>query len=321
MRKFIYLLIILLMVTGCKEKEQIDIVYDNTYYQVASPYKEAVGSFSLKSYDKNEVDMMLMNLSTNYFKVNSSYYQQGQYLSNDELKELINLYNETENIIIDKIEISPKYITSIYEQDYLTVNNDLKGISLALVVSNKQYNGSTYKIVDEEIVLEYAKEKANNLVEYMYEKEELKDIRIVIGIFLESNNTLKGTFKYIGEVYNGKLDLKYVNYNYQSLDSNYIMNNDLDTYNSILAIKQSLNEFSNLYINPIGLYKDDKLVKVNIDINKSYFKNVDVLSIASIIRDYLNNFEEVNVYFKSGNDIKGYLIKKEGRIETYILEE
>jgi len=99
------------------------------------------------------------------------------------------------------------------------------------------------------------------------------------------------------------------------------MNNDLDTYNSILAIKQNLNEFSNIYINPIGLYKDDKLVKVNIDINKNYFKNVDILSITSIIKNYLNDFEEVNVYFKSGNDIKAYLIKKEGKIENYILEE
>ena len=37
-----------------------------------------------KSYDKNEVDMMLMNLSTNYFKVNNSYYQEGQYLTKQE---------------------------------------------------------------------------------------------------------------------------------------------------------------------------------------------------------------------------------------------
>lgn len=326
MKKVIYILIGLLIFTGCEEKKQVDITYDNTYYQVVTPYKDAIGSYSIRSYDKNEVDTMLMNLSTNYFKTNNSLYQQGQYLTTDEIKHLVNLYNETENIKIDKVEISPEYITTIYEQNYLTTNNNLKGISLALVVTNKQYynDNKAYKLVDEQTVLEYAKEKANELVKYMYDKAELKNTRIVIGIYLEGNNTLKGGFKYIGEANNQKLELQYVNYNYQSLDSNYIMNNDLDTYNSILAIKQSLKEYTNLYINPIGLYQDKKLVKVNIILTKSYFKNVEILAINDILSHNLNSFDnniQIEIYFKNSNNIKAYTTKKDNKIETFIMEE
>ena len=326
MKKIVYVLFLIILLTGCGEKEEVNnITYDNTYYQVATPYKEAIGSYSLSSYDKNEVDLMLMNLSTNYFKTNNSLYQAGQYLDSSEIKTLVNKYNETESIKVDKIDINPKYITTIYEQNYLTMNNNLKGISLALVVTNKQYYSETsYKIIDEKIVLDYAKEKANELVKYMYSKEELKDVKIIIGIYLESNNTLNGSFKYIGSANKEKVELQYVNYNYQSLDSNYVMTNDSDTYNNILAIKQSLNEFNNVYINPIGLYKDKQLVLVNLTINKSYFKNSEILAITNILTNNLNTFDSnigINIYFKSNNNIKAFISKKENKLETHILEE
>lgn len=325
MKKIICFLICLLVFTGCEDKNNVEIIYDDTYYQIATPYKEAVGSYSIGSYDKNEVESMLMNLSSNYFKTNNSLYQQGQYLDSKELKELINLYNQTETIEVDKVEINPKYIVSIYEQNYLTTNNNLKGISLALIVTNKQYynENKLYKIIDEKIVLDYAKEKANELVKYMYEKEELKTTRIVVGIYLEGNSTLKGSFKYIGEADKENIDLKYVNYNYQFLDSNYIMNNDTNTYNNILAIKQSLNDYNTLYLNPIGLYKDKDLVRVDLNFNKSYFTNVEILTIANTLKNNLSSFDniQINVYFKSNNKIKAYMTKKDNKVETYILED
>jgi len=326
MKKIIYLLLCLFIFTGCEKKENIDITYDDTYYKIATPYKEAVGSYSISSYDKNEVESMLMNLSSNYFKTNNSLYEQGQYLDSEEIKTLINQFNETESITVDKALIKPKYIISIYEQNYLTTNNNLKGISLALVVSNKQYynENKSYKIIDEEIVLEYAKEKANELIKYMYEQKKLKDTRIIVGIYLQSNNTLKGSFKYIGENNKDNIELKHVNYNYQFLDSNYIMNNDSNTYNNILAIKQSLNNYTTLYLNPIGLYKDNKLVRVDLNFTKSYFSNIDILTISEIIKNNLNSFDssiQVNVYFRSNNNIKAHIIKNNNKVETYILED
>ena len=312
------LLILLMMLTGCGEK-QVDIVYDDTYYQVAKPYKSSVGSYSIASYDKQEVETMLMNLSTNYFKTNNSFYQEGQYLTKDEIKKLVTNFNAIDSIQIDGMMVEPKYIISIYEQDYLLYNGNLKGISLAIVVNNKQYYDNSYKIIDENIVLDYAKEKAKDLVYYMHNKEGLKDARIVIGIYLENNDYLKGSFKYIGE--NGNLN--YVNYNYQALDSSYIMRNDINTYNAVMAIKQSLNDYNTLYLNPIGLYKGNELVKVDLTINKSFLTTGEVLTLSNIIGNNLYAFGDVsvNVYFKSNNQTKAYVTKKQGKIETRIMEE
>ena len=58
-------LILLILLVGCnKQEDKIEINYDNAYYQVATPYKESVGSYSIRDYDKEEVESMLMKLST-----------------------------------------------------------------------------------------------------------------------------------------------------------------------------------------------------------------------------------------------------------------
>ena len=316
-------LILLILLVGCGKKEEIiEINYDNSYYQVATPYKESIGSYSITNYDKEEVESMLMRLSTEYFKTNNSFYQEGQYLTSEEIKNLVNQFNETEEIEVDDVKIKPNYITSIYEQNYLTNNNTLKGISLAIIVNNKQYCDNNYKIIDEEIVLDYALNKVEDLLDFIRSKDELKKIDVVIGIFLEDN--YKGNFKYLGYTNNDKIKMNNVNYNYQLLESNYVSKIDNKTYNTILAIKNSLSDY-NLYMNAYGLYQNKILNEVSITLNKSYFKQSEILDISRILTTNLNNFNniDIKVYFKSNNITKAFITKNRNatKIETYILED
>lgn len=323
MKKLLFLLVILIL-TGCGNQNDSSMIsYDDSYYLVATPYKESAGSYSIRDYDKEEVEYMLSKLSTEYFKISNSLYQEGQYLTTNEIRTLVNEYNKTEKIIIDAIEIQPSYITTIYEQNYLNSSNELKGISLAIVVDNKQYyNDNKYKVVDEKIVLNYAIDKADDLISYIHSKEGLENINIVLGIYLEED--LKGGFKYLGSTNNNEIDLKHVNYNYQILESNYIMTNDNETYNNFMAIKNSLGSY-NSYINSYGLYQDKTLKEVKIIINKSYFKRSEILNMVDIITNNLNNFNNVDIkiYFKSDDVIKAFINKNinETKINTYILED
>lgn len=322
--KKVFVILCLLLLVGCnKEQQVIEISYDDSYYQVAIPYKQGVGSYSIRDYDRELVEKLLITLSDEYFKTNNSLYQEGQFLTSEEIKNLIKEYNQTEEIIIDNVKIKPNYITSIYEQNYLATNNVLKGISLAIIVDNKQYyEENKYKIIDEKIVLDYALEKAKLLVGYMRTKEELKNINIVVGIYLEDD--FKGSFKYLGATTSNSIKFNYVNYNYQVLDSNDVMNNDTNTYNTILAIKNSLTDY-NVYINAYGLYKDTKIAEVNLIVNKNYFKRSEILNITNIITKNLNSFDGINVkvYLKSNGITKAFSVKMRGetKIETYILEE
>ena len=316
-------LILLILLVGCEKKEEIiEINYDNSYYQVADPYKETVGSYSINDYDREEVESMLMKLSTEYFKTNNSLYQEGQYLTTEDIKQLVTDYNNTDEIEIDGIKIKPNYITTIYEQNYLATNNVLKGISLAIVVDNKQYYDNNYKIIDEKIVLDYALSKVDDLLNYIRSKEGLNKIDIVIGIYLEEN--YKGSFKYLGYTNGDSIKMEHVNYNYQLLESNYINKIDTKTYNTVLAIKNSLSDY-NLYMNSYGLYKNKTLNEVSIILNKNYFKQSEILDISKILTTNLNNFNNINikVYFKNNNVTKAFINKKRNvtKIETYILED
>ena len=169
MKKVFLILLTIILLTGCN-KEKVEITYDNTYYQVASPYKKGVSSYTLNSYDKSEVESMMMYLSTKYFNANNSFYEEGQYLSTDIIKDLLTKFNETDKLLDDS-STKPTYISTIYEQDYLANNNILKGLSLSLVLNcNQKYvkDNVTYtQVLDEKEVLDFGKERANQLLDYM----------------------------------------------------------------------------------------------------------------------------------------------------------
>lgn len=309
MKKLIYLLLFFLL-TGCNKENNV-LEYNNSYYKIASPYKAQVSSYSLKEYDKNSVIKMLTYVSKEYFKTNNSLYQEGQYLDSTDLKQLITSLNETDEITIDDITLKPNYITSIYEQDYLNMDNTLKGISLAVVLDNKQKVNNTYKQINEDIVIDCSLSKINEIIKYLRNKEELKNIKIVIAIYLNG-------IKYVGATTIDNIKLDYVNYNYQKMDSSYVMNNDIDNYNNYLAIKNALNDY-NIYISSQGLYKDKNLINVEININKSYFKTSEILSMADIIKQKIN-YNYAKIYFKENNLTKAF-INKSDTIEIHILEE
>lgn len=324
MKKIIYLLLLLLV--GCSNHDQQKVVYNTSYYQVASEYKTAVGNYALKSYDKNEVEKMLMYISTNSFSPNNSYYQEGQFLNNEVLKELITKYNQT-NILLKDNQTQPAFISTIYEQNYVASNNNLKGISLAIVLNkDQQYvkNNITYtQTFDEKEVLDHARNQIDDLITYLRKIDELKDVKIVIGLYIESNNYLKGSFKYIGNTSKDSINLDYVNYNYKLLDSSEVLKDDIKNYNNFLSIKNHLQKY-NLVIRPLALYKNNDLIKVNITINNNYLNRAKILEISDIISDDLNGFSssvEVIVYFKSNNNIKGVLIKNGLEVKIHLMEE
>ncbi|MEG2322085.1 MAG: CamS family sex pheromone protein [Bacilli bacterium] len=324
MKKVLFIILILFVITGCGNKEEKKPkIIDNSYYQIFEPYKEG-SNYTLKDYDINNVEKMLMQLSTKYFKTNNSFFQEGQFLTNEELKDLLIKYNPTEDVIIDNIPLKPVYISSIVEQDYLATNGNIKGISLGIILNKEQIytkdNKTSIKILSDEEVLNYGKLKAQELLDYMRSKEDLKNVKIAIGLYLESN--VKGAFKYMGLSENKKINLDFVDYSYKLLDSNEVMNIDLKNYNNISQIENKLNTF-HLYTNAIGLYQKNNLISVEISIEQNYLKQAEILNIISIINQYLDTFDSyinIKVYLKSENKIKAFISKKANEIETYILE-
>jgi len=329
MKKWFVLILCILLITGCKDKKETPTLQSDTpYYQIASPYKKGVGEYSLRSFDKDNVSQMLSKISKKYFKINNSLYQEGQYLTTSEMKELLS--KEKLNATDDhfKTEMEPIFITAIYEQDYLATNNNLKGISLALVLDNQQTyqkDGITItKTFDKHEVIEWGKEQAEKLIEYMKNKEELKNTKIIIGIYVGSHSSLSGNFAYVGEA-NKHITWEHTDYSYQWMDSNTIMEQDIQNYNNILAIKNNLKDYANVSLTAYGLYRQTTLQEVYITIHSNHLNASMIMSIEQILKENLISFDisiPIHIRYQNSNTLKGYSEKRENSstLETYLLE-
>ncbi len=285
MKKIILLFICLLLV-GCQEKIETIYKLDNNLYKVNTPYKEPVSNYSKESYNKKNVEKMLMEISEEYFSNDLYVFEEGQYL--------------TKENIIELLKNMQKDVIAIYEQNY--ISNDSKAISIAIVINNLNYD-DTYNDI------KYLENHLNSLC---------PNHKLLITVYKENDSLLEGNIIYI---YDGEMN--YVNYNYQFLDSNYILNNDLQSYNAFLDIKSKITD-NDIYITGVGLYKDKLLEEVVININNNYLSTSQILYISQNITASLNNFidqVEVKVNFNSGEDLKALLIKKEGfLVDLQILE-
>jgi protein involved in sex pheromone biosynthesis len=328
------------MLVGCNNKENfstIDIEFDSNYYQVYSPYKKGVSNNYvvnnvLNNYDILDIESSLMNLSTVYFKTNNSYYQEGQYLKESELKTLLSNkeLNNAPNIVIDDVDIEPTYITSIYEQNFLASNGHLKGVSLAIVLNPYQayknsYGNYVYKIVDDNTLIDFGKKTANKLIEYMYNKEELKDIKIIVGLYFQKspNSMLPGGFKYIGITNKNIIEMEEVDYSYQYLNSDYVNKNDINTATGYKNIEKSVkNVFSNVYMSGKGFYQNNTLKNIEIDVNNSSFSKSQLLYLSQLLSDEIgksfDNKVDIRIFIKSNNQILALIRKDKNTLRSNV---
>lgn len=306
-----YLLLLLILLTGCGRNNNIEGIYDSAYYKVYSPYKESVGGYTKDSYDLTDVEKTLMLLSSNYFKTNNSYYQEGQYLTNDDLKYLLNDYLNQEE----------PYIKTIYEQNYLNSDGTLKGISLAIVLDSEiEYieddKRKTKTISDEELI-KYAKEVAPNIIKYT--REKVGNVRILLGIYIDSTD---GKFTSFAVTSDEKLKFRDVNIESYSLNGNYVAKNDTDNYNYYIELKESLTDFD-VYIDGKALYVDNKVNNITININTSYLTRGKLLYLTNLVSENLKFNYLTKVYVNYNNKPKALLIKEENTLEVkiYLMEE
>jgi len=334
MKKIGIIFVCLLLLTGCgmgkkqKNKQTTNLEFDDAYYQVYEPYQKGKGNNyvvnnAVNNYDLTEVENTLMNISREYFTVKNTFYQEGQYLTETELKDLLSheKLNQIESLKVDNITIQPTYISYIHEQNYLSSSGELKGISLAVVLNpyqkyTNQYGIYLYKEVKQDTLIQYGKEKSKELLTYLRKKEKLKNVPIVVGLYLQNSpdDNLPGSFKYVGKTENAEVTFAEVSYQYQYLDSDYAAKHDVDAYNIYSNLKRKITEqFRNIYTSSKGLYVNNRLTTLEITLTTSYLSKSELMLLAQLVNRELANFNSsilVKVYTKENNMITSMVIKE-----------
>ncbi|MFA5604067.1 MAG: CamS family sex pheromone protein [Bacilli bacterium] len=343
MRKLLLIGLASLFLVGCSKVDKIDrkiqIDFNNEYYQVASPYKPSVsGSYVvnnvLNNYDINDVENSYMMLSSNYFKTTNSLYQAGQYFSRGDLQELLSKdnLNKEEIVQINGVELTPTYVSSIYEQNYLTNNGHLKGLTIGLIINPYQsyltdLGNYDYEEVPIATLEPIIIEKAKSVIKYIRTNPKLKEVRVVIGVYLQNrpNAMLPGGIKYVGVTTDESITLSKINYEYQYLNSNYVLTNDINIYNAFSNLEKQIKKIKeSINVSAKGLYQNNKLQNIEITVHSGTFNSGELLYLSNTISNEMDNFDSqltIQVVVKSNNSVLAFINKGSNSLKSkvYIL--
>lgn len=336
-KKIITSVIGILILTGCSKNVTNTYSYKEGYYNVATPYKSGVSSNyivnNMNTYDVDEVESSLMEISSIYFNTDTSYYQDGQYLDNNFLKEILNKenLNSYDEIVIDGVTIDPYYVTGIVEQNYLDNSNNLKGISLGIILNPYQgyinnYGVTLYKQIEEDTLLKIGEEITKNLLEKIRNTLNISNTKIVVALYFQNNpnSNSRGSYKKYGITNNTDIVFNDYNEEFYYISDNYVMKNNNDIYSFYISLERNLEEFlPKLYLTGNCTYKKGDLKMSVINISGSNLSKSEVLAITQIISNDIDESIKSNIiiYVKENNDIKAILEKKENeKINIHILE-
>jgi protein involved in sex pheromone biosynthesis len=333
MKKILSLLtMLILFITGCgsDKLKEADYNFNRSYYKIYRPYKSGSDNNYIinkvgNKYDVEEVELGLMRISLRYFASIKHYYQAGQYLTRDKLISLLSTdkLNKTEAKVIDGITINPKYISYIHEQNYLNKKGELKGISLGIVLNPYQVyttasGASKYAEINEEEIVQFGKQKADELVTYIRNDIGLKNIDIVIGLYIQNNpsSIVSGTYNYETLVRGDKI-ISFTGVSEKQFlltDSN-LKTIDLNTYNGFMELTKKIKN-ENIIPSMMGkaLYKNNKIQDINIDVKVSYTSKGEIISLSQIIA------EQIAVLFVKEVPIE-VTIRNDSNVEVIIVKD
>ena len=182
-----------------------------------------------------------------------------------------------------------------------------------------------YKTIDKNEVIDYGKEKAQELIKEVRTIKGLKNVDLMIALYVIGNpNEINGgNFEYIGVTKNNQIKFEKVDYEYQYLTSKYVLENDLKNYTAFDILNKNIeSKVDNLYITAEGLYINNVLNKIDIEVNSSLLTKDKLLMVSQLFGEEIaKQFDEnllIKVNFKINNESKALIVKKRNSLESNI---
>lgn len=340
MKKFVVLLLILFVVTGCgnlenkKEVEKIySIKYNDDIYNVYMPYKKNVSEnyiidSNVTNFDIEKIERDLIQISTNEFDIKKYYYQEGQYLSKKHLKKLLSedYLNDSSEKNIDGKKIKPVVISGIFEKNFVNKKGTIKGMSLGIILNKYQTYDSknNYVTMNEKDVIAVGKKSSSKLIKYIREEFNLKDLPILVALYVEASpsSSFGGNYLYYGVTTGDDIKFNYIKQkNYYMTDQS-VKEFDNVNYNKFKKFKEAISEVdASIQISGLGYYNGDNLTKLDIVLIKSNYRYGELLYINQLLSENsIKYFDNVKVDIKvtSMNDVKSHIVKEQKETTTDI---
>lgn len=281
-----------LALVGCKAKDT-QTTNGSNYYEAILPYETSdtrtkhIGLITNADV-RIEVESGLMDLSKQHFSPDNNKYKSHVFLDFDELDATdgsrgllgtlrddnpngLNPDSGTEFDTGNGTVTGAVVLVDLYELDFYS-NDQLKGISIALVVNNElEQDGKTYPISDE-VMKNYLEVTCSKLVGYL--RERFNDINSRVPIYIAAYGLGEDDAKDNG----GYFYSAYFNGNhvsYENIDQDWVLVPSTNFTNLDPTLADQFNTFKedvssilvdNTYVTGKAMFLDGKCRKLNLDI-------------------------------------------------------
>lgn len=310
MKKILLVLIVLMFVTGCGHNSNaiIDSNPDQEYFSMAKDYKKGVSGFYIIGHndfriDTDQVELGIMKIASNKYSSSNTYYQTGQYLKRSQLKKIVTEFN--------KIKINNKstnLINYIYESNYVGNNSKLKGLSLAINISNE------LNLKDQQLI-EHLEKNIKILLTEIRKNKELANTNIIIGIYKSQlqSSVVPGNYIAWGSTKNNQISFNSINQHTLDLTNANLKEIDENTYQSFYTLSSNLRKkYNNLVISGTAEYEDKNLQQITMNCN------VGAMAISNLMAVGEDIIYEINSLFNGDKQIK-IVINNDNKDRAFVI--
>ena len=297
----VLLIIILLVLRGCSNEETETVISYNLnegFFNVITPYQRGVAENYIPVRTGNRVDLDatelgLMRIATKYYDVNNHLFSPGQFLDREAIDNIIKEVNE------DK-----PYVSYLVEQNYFTKNNRLVGVVIGVVINPFQGDQTLTNDEIHELITQFS----SVIISELRNNDELTNTEIVLAAFRMQPNTslVPGTYIFEERTNSDEInEFILVNEEYYVLTDTNLPNIDQRTFNSFANIRADLEtEFPNAVITGTGLYHNQELQDLRIDVNVGFIRPHQVIAMSNHLITEFNRYfsRDINTVIILNND-------------------
>lgn len=363
MKRLSLLLIILsLIISGCGNILQDDTIepeeegeteisiipshsLEENQYKILLPYRPSAARGSITNQITNRVDIDeleegLRRHSTNVFSPEKYVFEEGQYLSTEQIFDLIDSLNPDIKDSSDKKEHekNPRVFSHILEQNFLERKEnrvDLVGVSIGISLKSV-YRYQTevggpyfYEDIPEKEMLQEGEKIAQSVLKEIRATEGLEEIPVMIALFREAEQSSPVPGNFMQKTVVGKGEQKIgkwenINEEYILFPSREAKERYTNDYQKVKAFSEKIDSYFPNYVGVVGtgFYVEDELKKLAIEVPIEFYGKGEIIGFTQyaygIVQEIFANHYDIEVSVYSSEGAESLIFRDSGEEEPTV---
>ncbi|KRL22246.1 CamS family sex pheromone protein [Lentilactobacillus kisonensis] len=333
--------------SGSKEKTQLTGQTNSDYYQGViknGRYRTSKSRGVSVSQEANQFNIKgfengLLNISKKEFSTKKYVFQEGQYLSADQVENWLGRKSSSNQTGLNPVKSkstnpntrTPLYLSQIDEQDFMTQSGKslkLSAMTVGLGINSVDYykktqDGPTYQTnISDAQVQAHGKEIANQVLQRLRKRKALKNIPIIIALYKQASDDSLVGGNFFAYSLNDNAETKISKWT-KINQKNYVFplqsnkkgpsTNDEDSFDNFKSTIQGF--FPNLSgVTAQAQYTDGSLSGMNVNITTQFYSQTEIISFTQYIQGaaqkYLPANAPIDITVQSTEGIQSFLSRK-----------